>query len=463
MGYTATKTDMDRLTKGYDDCGNICGRQNNKDLGFPSCKAEDMSKKPKTEVDARPHGFNDTILHYKCVEKCESNYEEIFNRCFKKEKNGQADHEIGGSELNSISEDLIRVWPKLLLTCFIAFIFSYIVLVSFRYAIEYIIWIIYIGFVIFIGIGAIAMWIFWAKSNVPEEKTGLLVGAILLSIFTVLVILLLIWFRKRIELVAQLFKEASKALMDVPTILFEPILTFLSIMISIVLFVFFMIVIETAGNAMLGSNADGTKKVEFHKDGGMAAAQVVNFIAFIWFTQFILGCQHFVIGGTISKWYFARNKTKLHSPIFTTFNHLVRFHLGSVCMGSMLITLVKILQMIVKAIQKQANESQNPAAICLAACIAYLVQLLEELLQYLLRNAYIIVAKDGTPLIESGRKAFGLLKRNLLDVIALNQFGDLVLVVARLFVMGISMLVGYELMVRENFIKIIDLISISSF
>lgn len=38
MGYSGTQSDLDRLTKGYDDCGNICGRKVNKDLNIPECK-----------------------------------------------------------------------------------------------------------------------------------------------------------------------------------------------------------------------------------------------------------------------------------------------------------------------------------------------------------------------------------------------------------------------------------------
>lgn len=37
MAYSSTKSDLERLTKGYDDCGNICGRKTNKDLEIPGC------------------------------------------------------------------------------------------------------------------------------------------------------------------------------------------------------------------------------------------------------------------------------------------------------------------------------------------------------------------------------------------------------------------------------------------
>jgi Plasma-membrane choline transporter len=89
------------------------------------------------------------------------------------------------------------------------------------------------------------------------------------------------------------------------------------------------------------------------------------------------------------------------------------------------------------------------AGVRLLGCIIgglvdYLISLLETFMQYMVRNAYIIVAKDGTSLMTSGKKAFNLLKNNLIDVIALNRFGDLVLFFGKFFVVLITGFVGYE-------------------
>lgn len=397
-----------------------------------------MSAKPKVKVDSRIYQTNITIMSYECVEKCDSNYEEVYNRCFKK-----GSHDEAASSATEISETLRRTWPKILLCCFIAFIFSYIVLILFRYAIEYIIWIIYISFVVLLLVGAAACFILAAKD---KEAQGLLLPGAILAIVALVVIAILYWFRKRIKLTAQLFKETSKALVDVPAIMFEPILTFLALLLAIFPFVFFMILIETAGDARNVKNQDGTNHVEFEQNGGVQLARYFNIVAFIWFTQFIYGCQHFVIGGTISKWYFTRDKSKLDSPIMQTFDHLVRFHLGSVCLGSMLITLIKIIRMIINALKSQARRDGNQMGMIIAACLDCILQLVEQILQYIMRMAYILVAKDGTPLFESGKKAFKLLFDNLMDVVALNQFGDIVLVVARLFVTAITTFIAYEIM-----------------
>lgn len=72
-----------------------------------------------------------------------------------------------------------------------------------------------------------------------------------------------------------------------------------------------------------------------------------------------------------------------------------------------------------------------------------IVDLLDQILQYLIRNAYVIIAKDGTPFIESGKRASQLLLDNITDVIALNHFGDIVLSVCRFLIVLIAGTVGY--------------------
>jgi solute carrier family 44 protein 1 (choline transporter-like protein) len=149
---------------------------------------------------------------------------EVFNRCWKKDKNNNTEEEVDiGNVFQEIAQDLINLWPQMSLVCLVAFVFSYILLMLFRYAIKYVIWIIYISFIVVFAILAIVLWVLCAMAK-EDERIILLVGAIIVTTITLLFALLLYLFRKRIQLVAELFKEASRALIDVPGLMFEPIL-----------------------------------------------------------------------------------------------------------------------------------------------------------------------------------------------------------------------------------------------
>jgi hypothetical protein len=61
-----------------------------------------------------------------------------------------------------------------------------------------------------------------------------------------------------------------------------------------------------------------------------------------------------------------------------------------------------------------------------------------KFLQYLMRNAFIVIALEGSPFIESGKRAFFLLKDNFTKAVGLNFFGDFVLFIGKVFVVLIS-------------------------
>ncbi|CAH1734113.1 unnamed protein product [Chironomus riparius] len=416
--YYGKSAKFNQLRLPKDDCGNFCGELNDESSlsGLPGCSPQDMQNLPKLLKTSNEKEM--------CVHQCPSNYTEILDRCI------EPGQQI--SDINDRIDAFIKSWHWILITCFVAFVFSYICLLLYRYFAKYVIWVINIGFIIF-SLALATFFTFFMvnfKMGIPLYITGF--GSIVV----------LIIFRKEVALVARIFQEASMALMDVPAIMFEPILTFVSLLISFTIFIFFIILIGVASKTGLDYGQHGSS---------IFFAHLFNIIAFIWFTQFIFGCQHFIIAGCVSKWFFSRDKTFLGSPISRTFGELLSYHLGSICLGSLLITIVKIIHMIVKGIKKAIEkESDNCCVTCMTGCCVHIVGMLEKLIQYLIRNAYIIVALDGTPFFESGQRAFKLIKNNLSHCYSVNQFGDIVLVVCRFLVTLIAGFVGYEIMGRPG-------------
>lgn len=192
---------------------------------------------------------------------------------------------------------------------------------------------------------------------------------------------------------------------------------------------------------------ENSTEIVLQQDIFVRIARVLNIIAFIWFSQFLIGCQHFVVAGTVSKWYFTRDKTKLNTPMLTTYGNLFWYHLGSICLGSWIITIVKTIKISLYALLWCCTVSRNIALRLLAFLINWLIAQLDAFLRYLVRSAYIIVAKDGISFFKAASKSNDLIFNNLVDVLALNHVGDLVLTFGRLFVVSISGFVGYEMMV----------------
>lgn len=64
----------------------------------------------------------------------------------------------------------------------------------------------------------------FSSRYLTDTSEGFLPLAIFFSIFTIVIILVVLVMRKRIQLVIQLLKEAGKSIMAMPLIIFEPLL-----------------------------------------------------------------------------------------------------------------------------------------------------------------------------------------------------------------------------------------------
>jgi len=163
-----------------------------------------------------------------------------------------------------------------------------------------------------------------------------------------------------------------------------------------------------------------------------------------WITQFIVGCQHMIISGAVAKWFFTRNKRQLGFPILVSVQRLLRYHLGSVAFGSLIIAIVKVIRYILNAIQ---NRLGGDNAFCkgILCCCKCCIWCLENFLIFLNRNAYIEVAIHGYGFCKSAKKAFKVLVDNALRVAAINSIGDFVLFLAKITIVAVTVLIGYYL------------------
>lgn len=225
----------------------------------------------------------------------------------------------------------MKSWRPVLYSCGVALAFSFILLALFRYAIKNVIWIILIGVIVSLTIGAIVT-IYLYVSGEPKEAQINSLYPIFCGVMTFLALIysVLVWFfRKRVQLLIELLKETPKALTAVPLLLIEP---FFSVSAIGFICLCFMLL---------------ATKIEFTDDYRNICAHVLNLIAFAWLTSIVNGCHSLVIAGTVSKWFFACHKSKLEAPISKSFFNLLRFHVGTVCLGSMLLSTTRVFRILI--------------------------------------------------------------------------------------------------------------------
>jgi solute carrier family 44 (choline transporter-like protein), member 1 len=120
--------------------------------------------------------------------------------------------------------DMLSCWEEFILISFVAVSYSAIVIILMRFIAGKIIWTI-LTTTVLAGI-CMSMFLVFKSLSVKETylKVPYGVGATFVSFLTIFVIIFLISMRKKIKLVIELFKEAGKAVADMPSMLIQPVL-----------------------------------------------------------------------------------------------------------------------------------------------------------------------------------------------------------------------------------------------
>lgn len=235
LAYCFTYGNIWRVINGYDDCGNICGVMNEKDTKL-GCKGSDKRSQKYLLVERSidPKNPENPYIHRQCVERCKDipNYKTFLNRCILDKKDETSTQKLLSKTglfdfFQDVSEDLVTCWREVLYVCIASFAFSFLVLILFRYVVGFVVWIILFASVVATVVASCYLWSKYAlykRGEDTERERTYLISAIVFSIVTVVIILIIIVMRKRVKLVIELFKEAGKAISDMPLLLLEPLL-----------------------------------------------------------------------------------------------------------------------------------------------------------------------------------------------------------------------------------------------
>lgn len=113
-----------------------------------------------------------------------------------------------------------------------------------------------------------------------------------------------------------------------------------------------------------------------------------NIFGFLWTYAFVTGIGFLVIAGTVSRWYFEADKKKLTAPLVKSMTAAIRYHMGSVAFGSLILALVQVIRIVFNYIvDKSQKAKDNPAVKLLICCINCMLACLERFVKFLNTNA----------------------------------------------------------------------------
>ncbi|CAG9809296.1 unnamed protein product [Chironomus riparius] len=392
-----------------------------------------------------------------------------------------------------IVQDTINTWPVLVGGLVISAFCSLIIIAIMRWVAGPIVWLSITGVLTLLGTGlffSYRQYDFYSKKPVDrynlqpnlksiinsyfiEANTWLyiLIGS---SIVFLVILLLVIVFRKRITIAIALIKEGSKAVSsNLTTILFPIFPWILQTIVTVVSIYSFLHLLSIGkpiykvlgmnesclctGNYSSIQNGDLCDPIKLHdfcgsqSDGlkchmschytGIQPPPIaiyfkfINVIGFFWLLFFVSAFSEMVLAGTFARWYWTMKKSDV--PFFNLTRSIyrtVRFHLGTLAFGSLILTICRIIRLILEYVNEKLKAYNNEFTKAVMCCCRCLCMCLENFLKFLNKNAYIMCAIHGKAFLPSAKDAFSLLMRNFLRVIALDQTTDFLFFLSKLLI-----------------------------
>uniref|UniRef100_A0A8D3DP83 Choline transporter-like protein n=1 Tax=Scophthalmus maximus TaxID=52904 RepID=A0A8D3DP83_SCOMX len=360
-----------------------------------------------------------------------------------------------------IFEDYTQSWHWILLGLVIAMLVSLIFIVLLRFLAGVMVWIMIVLVILVIGYGIFHCYMEFASlkgepgADVTIRDLGLqtdfsvylqirqtwLAFMIILAIVEFIIILLLIFLRKRILIAIALIKEASRAVGHVMSSLFYPLLTF-ALLAVVIAYWAVTATFNTSNASAQCPDAEclfafyGGESI-YHKY--LILFQFYNVFLFFWCANFVTALGQVTLSGAFASYYWAFKKPD-HIPaypIFASLGRALRYHAGSLAFGSLILSVVQVIRVILEYLDQKLKGAQNKFAKFLLSCMKCCFWCLEKCIKFLNRNAYIMIAIYGKSFCPSARDAFFLLMRNILRVAVLDKVTDFLLFLGKLLIVGI--------------------------
>nr|XP_033780094.1 choline transporter-like protein 2 isoform X2 [Geotrypetes seraphini] len=395
-----------------------------------------------------------------------------------------------------IFEDYTVSWYWIIIGLVIAMVVSLIFVVLLRFLAGIMMWVMIVMVIAVLGYGIFHCYMEYARlkgepgSDVTLTDMGFqtdfrvylhlrqtwLAFMIILCITEVIIILLLIFLRKRILIAIALIKEASRAVGYIMSSLVFPLLTFVLVCLCIAYWAITAVFLSTSNEAIYKvfnetaceyagktcnpetfNTTNVTRQCPdarclFAFYGGesyyhkyLLFFQIYNVFMFLWLANFVIALGQVTLAGAFASYYWAFKKPDDMPvfPIFASLGRALRYHTGSLAFGSLILAIVQLIRVILEYLDHQLKSSENACAKFLLCCLKCCFWCLEKFIKFLNRNAYIMIAIYGTNFCTSARNAFLLLMRNIIRVAVVDKVTDFLLFLGKLLVVGCTGILAF--------------------
>uniref|UniRef100_A0A8D0A911 Choline transporter-like protein n=1 Tax=Sander lucioperca TaxID=283035 RepID=A0A8D0A911_SANLU len=382
-----------------------------------------------------------------------------------------------------IFEDYANSWKWILIGLVMTMAVSLVFILLLRYTAGVFLWLIVVSVIAAIGYG---IWhCYWEYSslsgkpgtNITISDIGFhtdlsiflqlrqtwLIFMICLSVIEAIIVVILIFLRTRLRIAIALLKEGSRAISYIMSTLLYPIITFLLLAICIAywvvtalypsncwfiaeLFSFkeFCCIHPVCSSLNTTSMCPGSQcmfafyggESVYHRN--ILVLHVCNLFVFLWLVNFTMALGQCALAGAFASYYWALKKPNdiPACPLYSSFSRAIRYHTGSLAFGSLILSVVQMIRIVLEYLDHKLKGSQNACTRFMLCCLKCCFWCLEHVIRFINRNAYIMIAIYGKNFCTSSNDAFFLLMRNVIRVAVLDKVTDFLLFLGKLLISG---------------------------
>lgn len=293
---------------------------------------------------------------------------------------------------------------------------------------------------------------------------------------SVLFLTIVIFLRKKIVDAIKVIKISAAAVTDNYKIVFWPVVSFVFIGAFTVLFIVIGCLLMASSEELpatdmeVNSTTKELMKGAFltaHSYTGMDSLKLLaayDLFMWLWVCELIQAIAVFVIGGTVTHWYFTPKGTKQEDLGNTSrcarcqegglcgaFCITMRKHFGTAVFGALVIAIIQSIRVCVAYLMRQMEGgADNRIMKCLKGCVSCCLGCFEKCAKYLSKNSYIYTSIHGTSFCYSSYKSFTTIFNNMLRFGATGLSSSLVIIFGKLFVTFASTVACYLWLSRSD-------------
>ncbi|PVD22195.1 hypothetical protein C0Q70_18000 [Pomacea canaliculata] len=177
--------------------------------------------------------------------------------------------------------------------------------------------------------------------------------------------------------------------------------------------------------------------IELIKEGSRYTIpmQLYMLFMFFWLMNFVVAFGQMTLAGAFATFYWSRKEMPPH-PLLSSFCRCLRYHLGSLAFGSLIIASIQLIRSILEYMDRKLKSSENSVAKFILKCLKCCFWCLEKILKFINKNAYIMIAIYGRSFCTATKDAFMLIMRNVLRTYVLDKVSDFIMFISKLMVTG---------------------------